>query len=165
MPSHGSPREGRRDGGRGDKSHLVDHISLLRPPYHGCQMAIAKFLDCMPSGFWTMALYLHYAAKFDPFLSEDCAPRPPPPHNPRKGRDQKFCHLATMIPPFLPPSILPSRILWSEPRVRLVDPGCVPERRRAVSDAAAAAAVVSLSFPACRVCSHLRYNVPFLFTI
>ena len=40
-----------------------------------------------PSGFWTMAP-LRYAAKFDPFLSLDCAPRPPPWHNPRKGRDQ-----------------------------------------------------------------------------
>ena len=40
-----------------------------------------------PSGFWTMAP-LRYAAKFDPFLSLDCAPHPPPWHNPRKGRDQ-----------------------------------------------------------------------------
>ena len=40
-----------------------------------------------PSGFWTMAP-LRYAAKFDPFLSLDCAPRPPPWHNPRKGRDK-----------------------------------------------------------------------------
>ena len=38
-------------------------------------------------GFWTMAP-LRYAAKFDPFLSLDCAPRPPPWRNPRKGRDQ-----------------------------------------------------------------------------
>ena len=40
-----------------------------------------------PSGFWTMAP-LRYAAKFDPLLSLDCAPRPPPWRNPRKGRDQ-----------------------------------------------------------------------------
>ena len=40
-----------------------------------------------PLGFWTMAP-LHYAAKFDPFLSLDCAPRPTPWRNPRKGRDQ-----------------------------------------------------------------------------
>ena len=48
-----------------------------------------------PLGFWTMAP-LRYAAKFDPFLSLDCAPTPstlappcPPPwRNPRKGRDQ-----------------------------------------------------------------------------
>ena len=31
---------------------------------------------------------LRYAAKFDPFLSLDCAPHPPPWRNPRKGRDQ-----------------------------------------------------------------------------
>ena len=40
-----------------------------------------------PSGFWTMAP-LRYAAKFDPFLSLDCAPRPPPWRNTRKGRGQ-----------------------------------------------------------------------------
>ena len=41
----------------------------------GCQMAIARFLDRYvfgPTGFWTMAP-LRYAAKFDPFLSMDCA--------------------------------------------------------------------------------------------
>ena len=31
---------------------------------------------------------LRCAAKFDPFLSLDCAPFPPPWRNPRKGRDQ-----------------------------------------------------------------------------
>ena len=31
---------------------------------------------------------LRCAAKFDPFLSLDCAPTPPPWRNPRKGRDQ-----------------------------------------------------------------------------
>ena len=31
---------------------------------------------------------LLYAAKFDPFLALDCAPRPPPWRNPRKGRDE-----------------------------------------------------------------------------
>ena len=42
---------------------------------HGCQMAIAGFLESYvfcPSGFWTMAP-ICYAAKFDPFLSLDCA--------------------------------------------------------------------------------------------
>ena len=41
---------------------------------HGCQIAIARFLESYvfgPSGFWTMAP-LRYAAKFDPFLSLDC---------------------------------------------------------------------------------------------
>ena len=50
---------------------------------HGCQMAIARFLESYvlgPSGFWTMAL-LRCAAKFDPFLKEGI----------------KFCHLATML--------------------------------------------------------------------
>ena len=40
---------------------------------HGCQMAIARFIESYvfgPSGFWTMAP-LRYAAKFDPFLSLD----------------------------------------------------------------------------------------------
>ena len=57
---------------------------------HGCQMAKARILESYlfgPYGFWTMALP-RYAARFDPFLSLDCAPRPPPWHNPRKGRDQ-----------------------------------------------------------------------------
>ena len=41
-------------------------------------MAIAGFLESYvfgPLGFWTMAP-LRYAAKFDPFLSLDCAPTP-----------------------------------------------------------------------------------------
>ena len=45
---------------------------------HDCQMAIAGFLESYvfgPSGCWTMAP-LRYAAKFDPFLSLDCAPTP-----------------------------------------------------------------------------------------
>ena len=56
---------------------------------HGCQMAIARFkiIYFGPSGFWTMALQW-YAAKFDPFLSLDCAPCPPPWRNPIKGSDQ-----------------------------------------------------------------------------
>ena len=42
---------------------------------HGCQMAIARFLESYafgPLGFWTMAP-LRCDAKFDPFLSLDCA--------------------------------------------------------------------------------------------
>ena len=44
----------------------------------GCQMAIARFLDrmCLAlRAWWTMAP-LRCAAKFDPFLSLDCAPTP-----------------------------------------------------------------------------------------
>ena len=47
---------------------------------HGCQMAIAGFLESYvfgPSGFWTMAP-LRWIAP----------PRPPPWRNPRKGRDK-----------------------------------------------------------------------------
>ena len=40
-----------------------------------------------PSGFWTMAL-LRYAARFDPFLSLDCARLEGVVRSPRKGRDQ-----------------------------------------------------------------------------
>ena len=42
---------------------------------HSCQMAIAGFLESYvfcPSGFWTMD-QLRCAAKFDPFVSLDCA--------------------------------------------------------------------------------------------
>ena len=44
-----------------------------------------------------MAL-LRYAAKFDPFLSLDCAPTPSSPHpGAIQGKEGiKFCHLATM---------------------------------------------------------------------
>ena len=45
---------------------------------HSCQIATARFIDCMclaPLGFWSMAP-LRYAAKFDPFISLDCAPTP-----------------------------------------------------------------------------------------
>ena len=54
----------------------------------GCQMAITRFLHRMCLVLWASGLQLCYAAKFDPFLSLDCAPRPPPWCNPRKGRDQ-----------------------------------------------------------------------------
>ena len=40
-----------------------------------------------PSGFWTMAP-LRCGAKFDPFLSLDCARVEGVGRNPRKGRDQ-----------------------------------------------------------------------------
>ena len=50
--------------GRGERAWLPDGDSqILRSYVFG------------PSGFWTMAL-LRYAAKFDPFLSLDCAPIP-----------------------------------------------------------------------------------------
>ena len=47
-----------------------------------------------PSGFWTLAP-LRYATKFDPFLSLDWPPRPPPWRI--QGKEEiKFCHLATL---------------------------------------------------------------------
>ena len=62
---------------------------------HGCQMAIARFLDRMClvlRGFWSMAP-LRYAAKFDPFLSLDCAPTPSTPaqYKERKGSNFDIC--------------------------------------------------------------------------
>ena len=44
-------------------------------PLHGCQMAIAKFLDCICLALraWRTMAPLRYAAKFDLFLSLDCA--------------------------------------------------------------------------------------------
>ena len=48
---------------------------------------ISRSYEFGPSGFWTLAP-LRYAAKFDPFLSLDSTPHPPPWHNARKGRDQ-----------------------------------------------------------------------------
>ena len=60
---------------------------------HGCQMAMAGFLDCMcrmclalrASGLW-----LRYATlqNLFPSFPSILPPRPPPWHNPRKGRDQ-----------------------------------------------------------------------------
>ena len=47
-----------------------------RDVYHGCQIALARFLDCMCLALWASGLWLRYAAKFDPFLSLDCAPTP-----------------------------------------------------------------------------------------
>ena len=66
---------------------------------HGCQMAIAGFLESYvfgPSGFWTVAP-LRYPTKFDSFLSLDCAPTPSHPGAIQGKEGIKFCHLATMV--------------------------------------------------------------------
>ena len=42
-----------------------------------------------PSGFWTMAP-LRYAAKFDPFLSLDCAPTPSTPAQSKERKGSNF---------------------------------------------------------------------------
>ena len=78
----------RAEAGHPDPGEEHDQDALLQEPIlgarligvirHGCQMATARFLRSYvygPSGFRTMAP-LRYAAKFDPFLSLDCAPTP-----------------------------------------------------------------------------------------
>ena len=47
-----------------------------RGGHHGCQSAIARFLDRMCLALWAYGLWLRYTAKLDPFLSFDCAPTP-----------------------------------------------------------------------------------------
>ena len=67
----------------------MDSLPLLDKAWlpDGCSQILRSYVFG-PSGFWTMAP-LRCAAKFDPFLSLDCAsPRPPPWRNPRKGGDQ-----------------------------------------------------------------------------
>ena len=66
--------------------------AFIFPPadFHCCQMAIARFLDCMCFALWALRTLapLRYATKFDPFLSLDCARV--------EGEGIKFCHLATL---------------------------------------------------------------------
>ena len=71
---------------------------------HGCQMAIARFLDRMCLALRASGLWLRYAAlqNLIPSFPWIAPPHPPPRHNPRKGRDQ----------------ILPSGNLGQEQQVR-----------------------------------------------
>ena len=65
---------------------------------HGCQMAIARFLESYvfgPSGYWTMAP-LCYAAKLDSFLSLDCVPTP---SNLVQSKERKGSNFAICPPP------------------------------------------------------------------
>ena len=57
---------------------------------HGCQMAIARFLDHMCLALRASGLWLRYATlqNFIPSFPRIAPPRPPPRRNPRKGRDQ-----------------------------------------------------------------------------
>ena len=57
---------------------------------HGCQMAIARFLDSMCLALRACGLWLRYATlqNLIPSFPWIAPPRPPPWHNPRKGRDQ-----------------------------------------------------------------------------
>ena len=49
-----------------------------------------------PLGFWTMAT-LPYAAKFDQFLSLDCAPTPSILAQSKERKGSNFCHPATLV--------------------------------------------------------------------
>ena len=65
---------------------LCSHMSQS----HGCQMAIARFLDCMCLALRASGLLLCYATlqNLIPSLPWVAPPRPPPWHYPRKGSDQ-----------------------------------------------------------------------------
>ena len=56
---------------------------------HGCQMAIARFLDRMCLALRASGLWLRYATlqNLIPSFPWIAPPRPPPWRNPRKGRD------------------------------------------------------------------------------
>ena len=80
-------------------------LNIIRDNRHGCQMAIARFLESYVfghSGFWTMAP-LRYAAKFDAFLSLDCAPTPSTPAQSKERKGSNFaiwqpCYQPAYIP-------------------------------------------------------------------
>ena len=75
-------------------SHFLEFADsddpLWSPHPHGCQMAMARFLDCMPLVLRLERLWLRYAAlqNLIPSFPWIAPPRPPPWRNPRKGRDQ-----------------------------------------------------------------------------
>ena len=62
-------------GWRGGMRTLRNGLALLCPWLPDGDSQILRSYVFGPSGFWTMAP-LRYAAKFDPFLSLDCAPTP-----------------------------------------------------------------------------------------
>ena len=69
-------------------------IFLLHQIIPLCQMAVAKFLDlrCLALRAFRTVTRLRSTAKFDPFLSLDCAPA-------LQGKEGiKFCHLSTLTP-------------------------------------------------------------------
>ena len=63
-----------------------------------------------PLGFWTMAL-LRYTAKFDPFLSLDCAPQPSTPAL-EQSKERKGSNFAIWQPCFRSSSVC--QIDWKE---------------------------------------------------
>ena len=80
-----SQREGRRH-----RSKFVRVAAALMDGSHGCQMTIARFLDPVCLALRASGLWLHYATlqNLIPSFPWIVPPRPPPWHNPRKGRDQ-----------------------------------------------------------------------------
>ena len=69
---------------------VVYHEEKYHVIHHGCQMAIAKFLDRMclallASGLWLRFTTLKNLIPSFPWIAPPC---PPPRRNPRKGRDQ-----------------------------------------------------------------------------
>ena len=62
----------------------------IHPARHGCQMAIARFLDRMCMALRASGIWLRYAALQNviPSFPWIAPPRPPPWRNPRKGKDQ-----------------------------------------------------------------------------
>ena len=64
--------------------------AVLTSSVHGCQMAIARFLDRMCLALRASGLWLRYATlqNLIPSFPWIAPPRPPPWRNPRKGRDQ-----------------------------------------------------------------------------
>ena len=95
-------------GGVQKTKHLAYVISWLPDGY----IRNFKMLVFGPSGLWTMSP-LRCAAKFDPFLSLDCAPALHP--DAIQGKEGiKFCHLATlchmcMVSPLEARAALPRR--------------------------------------------------------
>ena len=75
----------------GYENEETQWLTELKPSQgHGCQMAIARFLDRMclalrASGLWLRCATLQNLIPSFPWIAP---PRPPPRRNPRKGRDQ-----------------------------------------------------------------------------
>ena len=86
-----------------EKAYLMDNTSKRASPGSHVQGSwlpdgyswIFRSYVFGSSGFWTMPP-LHYAAKFDPFLSSDCALTPSTPAQIQGREAIKFCHLATL---------------------------------------------------------------------
>ena len=73
--------------------HLMRRELMLEARLPDGDSQIFRSNEFGPLDFWTMAP-LCYAAKFDPFLSLDCAPTP---SNLAQSKERiRFCHLATL---------------------------------------------------------------------